>query len=50
MAEAPSFSPELFKFLRELRQHNEREWFNANKARYEREVKEPGLAFVEDVG
>jgi uncharacterized protein (TIGR02453 family) len=48
--EAPSFSPQLFAFLRELAQHNEREWFNANKARYEQEVKEPALAFVEDIG
>jgi uncharacterized protein (TIGR02453 family) len=49
-AEAPSFSPELFAFLRELKQHNDREWFNANKDRYERELKEPALAFVEDLG
>src|SRR4051795_1586080 len=48
-AEAPSFSPRLFAFLRELADHNEREWFNANKARYEQELKEPALAFVEDV-
>jgi uncharacterized protein (TIGR02453 family) len=48
--EAPSFSPELFAFLRELKDHNEREWFNANKGRYEQDVKEPALAFVEDVG
>ena len=49
-AEAPSFSPELFAFLRELQDHNEREWFNANKARYEQDVKEPALAFIEDIG
>jgi uncharacterized protein (TIGR02453 family) len=48
--EAPSFSPQLFAFLRELKQHNEREWFNANKTRYEQEVKEPALAFIEDMG
>ena len=34
--EAPSFSPGLFKFLKELKAHNERDWFNANKDRYER--------------
>jgi uncharacterized protein (TIGR02453 family) len=50
IAEAPSFSPQLFAFLRELKQHNEREWFNANKDRYERALKEPALAFVEDIG
>jgi uncharacterized protein (TIGR02453 family) len=49
-AEAPSFSPQLFAFLRELKEHNEREWFNANKQRYERELKEPALAFIEDFG
>jgi uncharacterized protein (TIGR02453 family) len=48
-AEAPSFSPQLFAFLRELKKHNDREWFNANKDVYERELKEPALAFVEDV-
>jgi uncharacterized protein (TIGR02453 family) len=48
-AEAPSFSPGLFAFLRELKQHNEREWFNANKARYEDDLKEPALAFIEDM-
>src|SRR4051794_39458113 len=48
-AEAPSFSPRLFAFLRELADHNEREWFNANKARYEHELKEPALAFIEDM-
>ncbi len=46
----PSFSPELFAFLRELKANNQREWFNANKSRYERHVKEPALAFVEDLG
>jgi uncharacterized protein (TIGR02453 family) len=48
--EAPSFSPELFAFLRELAEHNDREWFAANKQRYVAEVQEPALAFIEDVG
>ena len=48
--EAPSFSPALFAFLRELAANNDREWFTANKARYVAEVQEPALAFVEDVG
>jgi uncharacterized protein (TIGR02453 family) len=48
--EAPSFSPQLFGFLRELKEHNDRAWFNANKDRYEHELKEPALAFVEDLG
>ena len=49
-ADAPSFSPELFAFLRELSANNQREWFQANKTRYEEVVKEPALAFVEDMG
>jgi uncharacterized protein (TIGR02453 family) len=50
VTEDPSFTPGLFKFLRELKANNEREWFNANKARYEDELKEPALAFIEDMG
>ena len=46
----PSFTPELFTFLRDLAKHNERDWFLANKDRYVAEVQEPALAFVEDVG
>jgi uncharacterized protein (TIGR02453 family) len=48
--EAPSFTPELFRFLREINTHNHREWFAANKRRYDDEVKEPALAFIEDFG
>jgi uncharacterized protein (TIGR02453 family) len=42
-----SFSPELFAFLRDLKANNDREWFAANKRRYEEAVKEPALDFVE---
>ena len=42
------FSPELFDFLADLRANNDREWFQANKSRYERHVKEPLLRFIED--
>ena len=48
--EEPSFSPALFAFLAELAEHNDREWFAANKARYVADVQEPALAFIEDVG
>jgi uncharacterized protein (TIGR02453 family) len=44
------FGPELFAFLRELANHNDREWFNANKDRYENDLLEPALAFIEDFG
>ena len=44
------FDADAFDFLRELRRHNEREWFAANKQRYERSLKEPMLRFISDVG
>jgi uncharacterized protein (TIGR02453 family) len=49
-SEEASFGPELFAFLAELREHNDREWFAANKERYEAHVLEPALAFIEDFG
>ena len=48
--EEPSFTPDLFAFLRELGANNNRDWFTANKDRYVADVQEPALAFVEDVG
>jgi uncharacterized protein (TIGR02453 family) len=41
-----SFSPELFSFLADLRANNNREWFAANKDRYEEHVLEPALEFI----
>jgi uncharacterized protein (TIGR02453 family) len=46
--EQPSFDPELFGFLSELERHNDRDWFAANKSRYEADLVEPALAFIED--
>jgi uncharacterized protein (TIGR02453 family) len=43
-----SFGRELFGFLADLKKHNDRDWFNANKARYEADLLEPALAFIED--
>ena len=43
---AAHFSAEAMKFLRGLARHNDREWFNARKAIYERELKEPMLAVI----
>jgi len=43
-----SFSPALFAFLSELRDHNDREWFAENKRRYVDEVQEPAIQFVAD--
>ncbi len=47
MTEA-SFSPALFAFLRDLRANNDREWFKANRSRYDEAVLEPALRFVSD--
>jgi uncharacterized protein (TIGR02453 family) len=46
--EEASFGPGLFSFLDDLRANNDRDWFAANKHRYEQELLEPALAFVED--
>jgi uncharacterized protein (TIGR02453 family) len=42
------FDQELFRFLRELKKNNNREWFQANKSRYENHVKTPMLTFIAD--
>lgn len=45
-----SFSKKTFAFLRELKENNQRDWFEANKDRYEEEVREPARAFIRAVG
>jgi len=44
--QGPVFSAALFQFLSELKANNNREWFQANKPRFEAEVKGPVLAFI----
>ena len=41
------FTKDTVKFLRELEKNNNREWFEANKHRYESDVREPALAYIE---
>jgi uncharacterized protein (TIGR02453 family) len=48
MTAQASFGPGLFSFLSDLRSNNNREWFAANKRRYEEQLLEPALAFIED--
>ena len=43
------FGAGAFSFLRALARHNQREWFLANRARYERDVRAPLAALVEEV-
>ncbi|QHJ13993.1 hypothetical protein FX988_04275 [Paraglaciecola mesophila] len=43
------FDPSLFTFLQQLEKNNEREWFNANKQRYEDLVRGPALEFITEM-
>ena len=36
----------MFEFLRQLRRHNNREWFPKNKERYEQFLRDPALLFI----
>ena len=46
MPKFSGFPVETLKFLEELERHNNREWFQANKPRYEEVVLEPALDFI----
>lgn len=48
MREQGHFTPRIFQFLRELAAHNDKDWFQTNKQRYEADVRQPVLRFVED--
>jgi uncharacterized protein (TIGR02453 family) len=48
MRQAPYFTPELCRFLIQLKQNNDREWFAANKSHYESSVRDPFLRFIAD--
>jgi uncharacterized protein (TIGR02453 family) len=43
---SPHYAPEALKFLRGLKRNNDREWFNARKAVYERDIKAPTAELV----
>src|SRR5215831_5003987 len=48
-ADKAYFGPGLPRFLRELKAHNEREWFQSNMERYEAEVRQPFLLLIADL-
>jgi uncharacterized protein (TIGR02453 family) len=50
MPEPAFFRPELFDFLRQLKRHNNRDWFAKNKQRYEEAVRDPALMFIGSFG
>ena len=46
MARAAFFDSGLFTFLTQLARNNKREWFQANKGRYESDVRDPMIRFI----
>ncbi len=40
------YRAELFRFLKQLRRHNQRDWFLAHKGEYEQVAREPCLRFI----
>jgi uncharacterized protein (TIGR02453 family) len=50
MSPAPNFDDKLFRFLRQLKKNNSRDWFQDHKEQYEDSVKHPSLQFISDFG
>lgn len=44
----PWFDDELYEFMADLADNNERTWFNEHKKRYEAYIKAPSLQFITD--
>ena len=44
-----AFEKETLGFLEELAENNNREWFNANKPRYEEDVLDVALRFIQSM-
>jgi uncharacterized protein (TIGR02453 family) len=44
------FPPDAIRFLADLRDHNEKSWFDANRSRWDDACVAPARAFVEDFG
>lgn len=42
------FDKTIFEFLRNLKENNSKDWFNANKEKYEGNAREPFLNFIAD--
>jgi uncharacterized protein (TIGR02453 family) len=49
-SEQTYFDHAFFRFLEDLKKNNQREWFQANKQRYEDEVRHPAQQFISDSG
>lgn len=46
MTKGAAFDPDLFRFLAELKVHNNREWFERNRARYEHVYRDAFASFI----
>jgi uncharacterized protein (TIGR02453 family) len=46
----PGFPPETFAFLKGIAEHNDKEWFTANRALYDAGYVDPARAFVAAMG
>jgi len=42
------FTPKLFRFLEDLADNNDRDWFKAHQDDYEKYIREPALDFIND--
>lgn len=42
----PHFTADVWRFLAELSQHNDRDWFATHKKRYEQTIRDPALRFI----
>jgi uncharacterized protein (TIGR02453 family) len=49
MAKTGYFTRDGLRFLEQLRDHNDKSWFDTNKARFEEGLREPGLRLVSDL-
>ena len=50
MADAPYFTDGTFSFLSDLADNNNRDWFTANKSRYEADLRDPAVRFILAMG
>jgi len=46
---APKFTSETLRFLRALKRNNDRDWFRERRDQYERDVREPMVAVIEQL-
>jgi uncharacterized protein (TIGR02453 family) len=49
MSSTPRFSNDTLKFLRALKRNNNREWFRDRRVEYDRHVREPMIAVIEQL-